>query len=109
MLGQPDPVVPKRSPDGSMSQSPAKFGRPGFVSLWVGGFPSVEEAEAYFGIPDEIGVCLPAVIAVCEHPIQRLVLDFCDGIPNRHVERTCRHRTRPAVCWRTWRWARAAS
>jgi immunity protein 22 of polymorphic toxin system len=33
--------------------------RPGFVSLWTGAFPSVEAAEAYFGIPDEIGVYLP--------------------------------------------------
>jgi immunity protein 22 of polymorphic toxin system len=33
--------------------------RPGFVSVWVGAFPSVEAAEAYFGIPDEIGVYLP--------------------------------------------------
>jgi hypothetical protein len=27
--------------------------------VWVGTFPSVEAAEAYFGIPDEIGVYLP--------------------------------------------------
>jgi hypothetical protein len=33
--------------------------RSGVVSLWVGTFPSVEAAEAYFGIPDEIGVYLP--------------------------------------------------
>ncbi len=33
--------------------------RQGFVSVWVGTFPSVEAAEAYFGIPDEIGVDLP--------------------------------------------------
>src|SRR5262245_1213494 len=33
--------------------------RQGFVSVWVGAFPSVEAAEAYFGIPDEIGVYLP--------------------------------------------------
>jgi hypothetical protein len=33
--------------------------REGFVSVWVGAFPSVEAAEAYFGIPDEIGVDLP--------------------------------------------------
>src|SRR4051794_29031409 len=31
----------------------------GVVSVWVGTFPSVEAAEAYFGIPDEIGVYLP--------------------------------------------------
>jgi hypothetical protein len=33
--------------------------RSGLVSVWVGTFPSVEVAEAYFGIPDEIGVDLP--------------------------------------------------
>jgi hypothetical protein len=32
--------------------------RPGFVSVWIGVFPSVEAAESYFGIPDEIGVYL---------------------------------------------------
>jgi hypothetical protein len=31
----------------------------GIVSVWVGTFPSVEAAETYFGIPDEIGVYLP--------------------------------------------------
>src|SRR5690606_25690752 len=31
----------------------------GVVSLWIGTFPSVEAAEVYFGIPDEIGVDLP--------------------------------------------------
>jgi uncharacterized repeat protein (TIGR04138 family) len=43
-----------------MSYRQGEFTRPGFVSLWVGTFPSVEEAERYFGIPDEIGVYLPA-------------------------------------------------
>jgi hypothetical protein len=33
--------------------------RSGFVSVWVGTFPSVEAAKAYFGIPDETGVYLP--------------------------------------------------
>lgn len=42
-----------------MSVRRAGCGREGFVSLWVGTFPSVEAAEAYFGIPDEIGVYLP--------------------------------------------------
>jgi hypothetical protein len=32
--------------------------RKGFVSLWIGAF--LEDAGAYFGIPDEIGVCLPS-------------------------------------------------
>jgi hypothetical protein len=43
-----------------MSGSQSEFKRIGFVSLWVGTFASVEDAEAYFGIPDEIGVYLPA-------------------------------------------------
>jgi hypothetical protein len=42
-----------------MSTQGEEFQRDGFVSVWVGTFPSVEEAEAYFGIPDEIGVDLP--------------------------------------------------
>jgi uncharacterized repeat protein (TIGR04138 family) len=42
-----------------MTGSQAEFKRAGFVSLWVGTFPSVEDAETYFGIPDEIGVYLP--------------------------------------------------
>jgi hypothetical protein len=37
----------------------AGCGSKGFVSVWIGEFPSVETAEAYFGIPDEIGVYLP--------------------------------------------------
>jgi hypothetical protein len=35
------------------------FRRKGFVSVWVGTFPSIEAAEVYFGIPDEIGVYFP--------------------------------------------------
>src|SRR5262249_21292722 len=31
----------------------------GFVSVWVGEFPSLDAAEEYFGIPDEVGVYLP--------------------------------------------------
>jgi uncharacterized repeat protein (TIGR04138 family) len=57
MLGQPDPVFPIRTKDGSAKKP--EFSRPGFVSLWAATFPSIEEAEAYFGIPDEIGVSLP--------------------------------------------------
>src|SRR5262245_37077056 len=38
--------------------------RSGFVSVWVGTFPSVEAAEAYFGIPDEIGVYLPPEVFI---------------------------------------------
>jgi hypothetical protein len=33
--------------------------RQGCVSVWIGTFPSLDAAEAYFGIPDEIGVYLP--------------------------------------------------
>ena len=33
--------------------------RKGVVSIWIGSFPTVEAAEFYFGIPDEIGVFLP--------------------------------------------------
>src|SRR5437763_8810185 len=42
-----------------MSRDSADCRRQGFVSVWVGTFPSVEAAESYFGIPDEIGVYLP--------------------------------------------------
>jgi hypothetical protein len=33
--------------------------RNGVVSVWVGSFPTLEAAESYFGIPDEIGAFLP--------------------------------------------------
>ena len=42
-----------------MSRDNVNCRRPGFVSVWIGTFASVEAAEAYFGIPDEIGVDLP--------------------------------------------------
>jgi hypothetical protein len=42
-----------------MSSNEVGGRRQGFVSVWVGAFPSIEAAEAYFGIPDEIGVYLP--------------------------------------------------
>jgi len=42
-----------------MDGQPIKYRRKGFVSVWVGTFPSIEAAEVYFGIPDEIGVYLP--------------------------------------------------
>jgi hypothetical protein len=55
--------------------------RPGVVSVWVGTFPSVEAAEAYFGIPDEIGVYLPpegfaADLGVADLPAEHLEVDF---------------------------------
>jgi uncharacterized repeat protein (TIGR04138 family) len=59
MLGQPEPVFPVRCSETTF-RGETEFHRTGFVSLWVGTFRSVEEAEAYFGIPDEIGVYLPA-------------------------------------------------
>jgi uncharacterized repeat protein (TIGR04138 family) len=43
-----------------MSHPSAGTRKRGFVSLWVGEFPTRREAEVYFGIPDEIGVYLPA-------------------------------------------------
>jgi uncharacterized repeat protein (TIGR04138 family) len=58
MLGQPEPIYPVRGPK-TPSREPSPLQRTGFVSVWVGTFGSVEEAEAYFGIPDEIGVYLP--------------------------------------------------
>jgi hypothetical protein len=42
-----------------MNRDSVNCRRAGFVSVWVGTFPSVEAAELYFGIPDEIGVYLP--------------------------------------------------
>jgi hypothetical protein len=42
-----------------MSRDAVGFRRPDVVSVWVGTFPSVEAAETYFGIPDEVGVYLP--------------------------------------------------
>ena len=42
-----------------MSRDEVDCRRKGFVSVWVGTFPSVEAAETYFGIPDEVGVYLP--------------------------------------------------
>jgi hypothetical protein len=43
----------------TMSNQGAGCRKRGFVSLWVGTFPTIEAAEEYFGIPDEIGVYLP--------------------------------------------------
>lgn len=55
--------------------------RQGFVSLWIGEFASVEAAEAYFGIPDEIGVYLPPEafakdLGLEELPSERLEVNF---------------------------------
>jgi uncharacterized repeat protein (TIGR04138 family) len=59
MLGQPDPVVPIRTPQGDAGRPRPEFGRTGFVSVWAATFGTIEAAEEYFGIPDEIGVYLP--------------------------------------------------
>jgi Immunity protein 22 len=47
-----------------MSSQGNECRRSGFVSVWVGTFPSVEAAETYFGIPDEIGVYLPPEVFI---------------------------------------------
>jgi hypothetical protein len=59
MFGAPDPIIPDRNPKNPTGQPKPQYGRTGFVSIWVGTFPSIESAEEYFGIPDEIGVYLP--------------------------------------------------
>src|SRR5947209_20542372 len=55
--------------------------RSGFVSVWVGSFPSVEAAESYFGIPDEIGVYLPPEafardLGLDDIPVENLEVNF---------------------------------
>jgi hypothetical protein len=55
--------------------------RPGVVSVWVGAFPSIEAAEAYFGIPDEIGVYLPpdgfaGDVSIADVPPECLEVNF---------------------------------
>lgn len=55
--------------------------RKGVVSVWIGTFPTLEAAEAYFGIPDEIGVYLPAVsfahdLGTDEIPAECLEVNF---------------------------------
>jgi Immunity protein 22 len=64
-----------------MDGQPFECRKPGFVSLWIGTFPSVEAAEAYFGIPDEIGVYLPpggfaADLGLDEFPAECLEVNF---------------------------------
>ena len=51
------------------------------MSVWIGTFPSVEAAEAYFGIPDEIGVFLPPEafatdLSVDEQLLEKLEVNF---------------------------------
>jgi hypothetical protein len=64
-----------------MDGQPVECRRSGFVSIWIGTFPSVEAAEAYFGIPDEIGVCLPPEafardLGVDEQLVEKLEANF---------------------------------
>jgi uncharacterized repeat protein (TIGR04138 family) len=82
MLGPFDPIFPvkvKRAEEIGSRQ--AEFRRQGFVSIWVGTFASVEDAEKYFGIPDEIGVYLPpeafaADFGLGEFPPDTLEVNF---------------------------------
>jgi uncharacterized repeat protein (TIGR04138 family) len=69
-----------------MSQQKGEYLRRGFVSVWVGTFPSVEEAEKYFGIPDEIGVYLPPEgfindLGVRDFPPEKLEVNFEHLLP----------------------------
>jgi hypothetical protein len=64
-----------------MNQEGKELQRNGFVSIWVGEFLSIEAAEAYFGIPDEIGVYLPpegfaADLGLDELPVETLEVHF---------------------------------
>lgn len=59
MFGQPEPTHPVFGSEPSPTGPPSVCVRDNYVSLWTGAFESVERAEAYFGIPDEIGVYLP--------------------------------------------------
>jgi hypothetical protein len=66
---------------GAMDNDQADCRRKGFVSLWVGTFATLEAAEAYFGIPDEIGVYLPPVsfasdLGLDDLPVERLEVNF---------------------------------
>lgn len=52
-----------------------------FVSVWIGAFPSMDAAEAYFGIPDEIAVYLPPEnfardFGLGDFPPERLEVNF---------------------------------
>src|SRR5262249_30089099 len=65
----------------AMDGQSAECRRTGFVSVWIGTFPSLEAAEAYFGIPDEVGVFLaPEAFArdlgVDEQLLENLEADF---------------------------------
>lgn len=60
--------------------------RRGVVSVWVGTFPTVEAAEVYFGIPDEIGVYLPPMgfvndLGLADIPAEKLEVNFEQVVP----------------------------
>lgn len=64
-----------------MSSDGVDCRRPGIVSVWIATFPSVEAAQAYFGIPDEIGVYLPAEgfasdLGMADLPSESLEVNF---------------------------------
>jgi hypothetical protein len=64
-----------------MSHDRVDCRRPGLVSVWAGTFPSLAAAEAYFGIPDEIGVYLPPEgfaqdLAIADVPAECLEVNF---------------------------------
>jgi hypothetical protein len=85
MFGQPDYIFPVRSLR-ALPGGPEELQRTGFVSLWVGHFASVEEAEAYFGIPDAAGFYLPAEaftrdFGLGTFPSEKLEVNFEQSMP----------------------------
>jgi hypothetical protein len=86
MLGQPDPVTPTRFTRAVKKDCPGVLERTGIVSVWVATFASIEEAEVYFGIPDEIGVPLPAEafardFSLGNFPYENLEVNFEQCMP----------------------------
>jgi len=62
------------------------MGRAGVVSIWAGTFPSVDAAEWYFGVPDEIGVYLPPDeflrdVGIADLPPECLEANFEQAVP----------------------------
>src|SRR5262249_5306608 len=55
-----------------------------YVSIWAGTFDSVQDAEAYFGIPEEVGIYLPpeafaADFALGDFPPENLDVTVNEG------------------------------
>jgi hypothetical protein len=74
-----------------MEGQPVECRRTGFVSVWIGTFPTVEAAEEYFGIPDEIGVYLPPEgfakdLGLDELPAECLEVNFEQTAPRSLCE-----------------------